>query len=103
MKINLDIQDQNLTPEAREILISLLHRLEKEPEKFTNVESSVERIAESEKPIDVAAFLEKARVDRKPLNPITPEQFFSRIMKTKGFENAEEAHQHIQDLRAEWD
>jgi hypothetical protein len=103
VRIDLDIQDQNLTPEAREILIGLLHRLEKEPEKFTAVDSPVRSLLESDKNVDVAEFLRRARAERKPLQPITPQEFFSRIMETKGFESKEAAHQHIQDLRAEWD
>jgi len=42
MRINIDIQDQNLTPADREVLIGLLDRLEKEPERFTGLASRVE-------------------------------------------------------------
>jgi hypothetical protein len=108
VRINLDIQDQNLTPEGREFLIGLLHRLEKEPERFTAENGPCQTIAETEgaepdTAIDVAEFLGKARAERKPLEPITPQEFFSRIMETTGLESKEAAHQHIRELRAEWD
>ena len=103
MRISLNIQDQNLTPEGREILIGLLHRLEREPEKFTEENSPVASLPEPEEVIDVAEFLRKARAERKPLKPITPQEFFAAMRETKGFESKEAAHQHIQELRNEWD
>ena len=108
MRINLDIQDQNLTPEGREILIGLLHRLEIEPEKFTAENSGVgsqdqSDEAEPEVTVDLVEFLRKARAERKPLKPITPQEFFAAMRETKGFESKEAAHQHIQELRDEWD
>lgn len=103
MRINLDIQDQNLTPEAKEILLGLLHRLEREPEKFTAADSPVRFLAGPDERVDVAEFLKRARLERKPPKPIMPQEFFSRIMETKGFETREAAHRHIQGLRAEWD
>ena len=103
MRINLDIQDQNLTPEAREILIGLLHRLEKEPERFTGLVGRLEPEDRSLAPGELAEFLRKARAERKPPTPITPQEFFESMRKTKGFDSKEEAHRHLQDLRSEWD
>ncbi len=108
MRISLEIQDQNLTPEGREILIGLLHRLEREPEKFTAGNSGFAAQdqsdeAEPEVTVDLVEFLRKPRAERKPLEPITPQEFFTRIMETKGFESKEAAHKHIQELRADWD
>jgi hypothetical protein len=108
MRIELNIQDQNLTPEARQILIGLLHRLEKEPEKFTMENSLVapspEPEVDSDEPtLTAAEAIRLGREERKPLKPITPQEFFSKIMETKGFESKEAAHKHVQELRAEWD
>lgn len=103
MKINLDIQDQNLTPEAREILIGLLHRLEKEPEKFTNVVTQEPLTERNLAPGELKLILQKARAEQKPLKPITPQEFFDSMRRTKGFDSKEAAHQHVQELRAEWD
>jgi len=108
VRISLDIQDQDLTPEGREILIGLLHRLEKEPERFTAENSPLRTLtepdgAEPDDVVNVVEFLRRARAERRPLEPIKPQEFFSRIMETKGFESKEAAHQHIQELRAEWD
>jgi hypothetical protein len=102
LRINLDFQDQNLTPEAREILIGLLHRLEKEPERFTGLATQLEP-ERTLAPGELAESLRKARAEREPPTPITPQEFFESMRKTKGFESKEEAHRHIQDLRNEWD
>ena len=103
MRISLDIQDQNLTPEGRETLIVLLHRLEKEPEQFTGLTGRLEPEESSLAPGELAEFLRKARAERKPLKPITPQEFFESMRQTNGFESKEEAHQHVQELRDEWD
>jgi hypothetical protein len=108
MRIELNIQDQNLTPEARQILIGLLHRLEKEPEKFTKENNPVVPPTEPELPVDeptltAAEAIRLARENRKPLKPITPQEFFEAMRKTKGFESKEAAHKHVQELRVEWD
>jgi hypothetical protein len=90
-----------------ETLIGLLHRLKKKLEKFTAGHSPSSGSPEHDKAgsgevVDIVEFLRKAWAERKPLEPITPEEFFSRIMESKGSDRKEAAHEHIQELRAEW-
>lgn len=103
MRINLDIQDQNLTPEARATLVGILHRLELDPEKFTNLASLLDPEEKPLAPGELAESLRIARSQRVSHEPITPQEFFESMRRTKGFASKEEAQNHVDELRSEWD
>lgn len=103
MRINLDIQDQNLTPEAKETLVGLLHRLEREPERFMDLAARSASGEKSLAPGELQEFLRKARAERSEPTQIAPGEFFVEILKTKGFKSKGAAHRHVREMRDEWD
>ena len=59
--------------------------------------------AKSLVPGELQEFLRRSRAKRGRPAEISPKEFFAEILKTKGFKRKAAAHDHIQELRSEWD